>query len=363
MEEIEERIRKIEEEIRKTPYHKGTEHHIGRLKARIAKLKDDLQTKKGGGKASLPAGRQGFAIKKTGDATVVLVGPPSVGKSTLINQLSAASSKVGSYDFTTTQVIPGMMEYKRAKIQILDLPGLISGAASGKGRGREIISVARSADLLLLMVDINTLPFISNLKTELYQTGIRLEEEEPNVLINPKTSGGIKIIATVRLTQVNLETITGVADEFRLKNAEIIIREDISLERLLDSFSPNRVYLPYLSLVNKVDQLPLKDLRVEPKQTLYISAEKKIGLEELKEKIWQKLKLLRVYLKSDEGVDFKDPVILREGERLRSILNKVTFANAEAIKAAKIYGTGAKFPGQKVSLNFIPQDEEIVSFV
>jgi len=363
VEDIAGKIKLIEEEIRKTPYHKGTEHHIGRLRARIAKLRDDLPAKKGGsGGAGLPADRRGFAIRKTGDATVVLVGPPSVGKSTLINQLSGASSKVGSYDFTTTQVIPGMMEYKGAKIQILDLPGLISGAALGKGRGREIISVARVADLLLLMVDINSLHLISTLKAELYAAGIRLDEERPKVLINHKTSGGIKIISTVNLTQVNPQTVVGVAEEFRWKNAEISLGEDISLARLIDSFAQNRAYLPYLILVNKVDQLPLKEFAGRPNQDFYISAEKKIGLDELKERIWQKLKLVRVYLKTEKGVDFKAPVILREGDSLKVILEKITFPNEGTIKAAKIFGPGAKFPGHEVSLSFIPKDQEIISF-
>jgi len=366
MEDIEERIKKIEEEIRKTPYHKGTEHYVGLLRARIARLKDELQIKKGsgGGGGGLPADRRGFAVRKTGDATVVLVGPPSVGKSTLINQLSSAASRVGSYDFTTTQVIPGMMEYKGAKIQILDVPGLISGAAQGKGRGREVISVARVADLLILMVDINTRHLLYRLKEELYQAGIRLEEAKPNVLVSQKDTGGIKVVVTARLTRISPEIIAGVAKEFKLRNGEIIVREDISLDQLIDCFSANRVYLPYLMVANKADQLSLKEAEETKDRLLCISAQKGIGLEELKEKIWTKLGLLRVYLKSkDKGIDFSSPLILREGDTLNTILEKITLPSQELIKSAKIYGPGAKFPGQEVNLNFKPKDEEVVSFV
>ena len=76
---IEDKIKSIEEEIQKTPYNKATSHHIGKLKAKLSKLKEEsLQRSSGGSKG------QGFHVKKSGDATVVLVGFPSVGKSTLL---------------------------------------------------------------------------------------------------------------------------------------------------------------------------------------------------------------------------------------------------------------------------------------
>ncbi|MCK5300799.1 MAG: 50S ribosome-binding GTPase, partial [Thermoplasmatales archaeon] len=145
---IDEQIKKIEEEIFNTQKNKATEHHIGKLKAKIARLREVSDKRK-----STSIKGKGFAIKKSGDATIGLIGFPSVGKSTLLNKLTDANSRVGEYEFTTLDVIPGMMIYNGAKIQILDLPGLITGAYKGKGRGREIISAIRNVDLIIFMID------------------------------------------------------------------------------------------------------------------------------------------------------------------------------------------------------------------
>ena len=110
---IEKQIKEIEDEIFNTQKNKATEHHIGKLKAKLAKLKADIEKRKSAG-----AKGKGFAVKKSGDATVGLIGYPNIGKSTLLNQITDAKSRVGDYDFTTLDAIPGMMKYKGAKIQI-----------------------------------------------------------------------------------------------------------------------------------------------------------------------------------------------------------------------------------------------------
>ena len=157
---IDEQIAQIEETLRKTPHHKATNGFIGAMRAKISRLKDkgiEEASKKGGG------GGGGYQVKKQGDATVVLVGPPSAGKSTLINQLTNAESKVAPYAFTTVTVVPGMLKYRQAYIQILDIPGLITGAKEGKGRGKEVLSVARGADLLIVMTDVKRVPLFANM--------------------------------------------------------------------------------------------------------------------------------------------------------------------------------------------------------
>jgi len=354
-----EKIKQIEEEIRTTPYHKGTEHHIGKLKARAAKLKEELFQKR---VKSSGGGGQGYAVKKTGDASVVLVGPPSVGKSTLINQLTNADSKVAAYDFTTVEVIPGMMGYRGAKIQILDVPGIITGAAQGKGRGKEVLSVVRSADLIIIMVDHKSINKVDEIKMELHQFGIRLDQLRPKIFINKQISGGIKVTANARLTHFTIDTVKEIAPEFRIRNGEVLIKEDINLDQLIDAFMGNCCYLPYIVAVNKADLISKKDDKRKP--YLYLSAMKGMGLDSLRERIWEKLDLMRLYLQPKMGeTDYEHPLIIKNNLNLKTILEKINFEDKELIKMAKVYGPGAKFAGQEVSLSFIPQDETIVSFL
>src|SRR3989338_4669744 len=151
MPDYSQKIKELEEELKKTKYNKATQGHIGLVKAKIALLKEKQESRvqKKTGKSE-----HGYTVRKSGDATVLLLGFPSTGKSTLLNKLTNQESAVAAYAFTTLSVIPGMLDYKQAKIQILDVPGIVSGAASGKGRGKEVLAVILNADLVLMVVDV-----------------------------------------------------------------------------------------------------------------------------------------------------------------------------------------------------------------
>ena len=347
--DIKEQIKQLEEEIKNTPYNKATEHHIGKLKAKLARLRDELENQK------TKTRKQVFSIKKEGDATVVLVGYPSVGKSTLLNALTGAKSEVADYDFTTLKPIPGMLEYRGAKIQIIDIPGIVEGAAKGKGRGREIISAVRSADLVLIITDVFNVDSLNIIKRELYEGGIRLNQKPPEVVIKKKDRGGIKITSTVPLS-LDEKTIVAVLREYRIHNADVLIREDITIDKLIDAILGNRVYIPAIYVVNKVD---LYDVKVN--NAIPISAEKKINLDKLIDEIYNKLEFIRVFLKPPGSKVEEEPMILRRGARIEDICKKLHRDMLKNFRYAKVWGKSVKFNGQRVGLDHIVEDGDIVT--
>ena len=142
------KIKEIQFEMSRTQKNKATEYHLGLLKAKLAKLRSQLLEPPKKGKPG-----EGFDVVKHGDARVALIGFPSVGKSTILNTFTETKSEVNERDFTTLSCIPGVLKYNNCSIQMLDLPGIIEGASEGKGKGRQVIAVAKSADLILIVLD------------------------------------------------------------------------------------------------------------------------------------------------------------------------------------------------------------------
>lgn len=110
-------------------------------------------------------------------------------QSTLLSTLTKTESEAASYEFTTLTCIPGVIDYNGANIQLLDLPGIIEGAAQGKGRGRQVIAVARTADLVLMMLDATKQDVQRQLlEKELESVGIRLNKQKPNIYFKVSVS-------------------------------------------------------------------------------------------------------------------------------------------------------------------------------
>ena len=349
----------------RTQINKATEHHLGLLKAKIAKLKREQEeniTKKSGVKSD------GFDVRRSGDATVVFIGLPSVGKSTLLNKLTDAKSTVGAFQFTTLTVVPGMMEYRGAKIQVLDLPGIIKGASTGKGLGKRILSVARSADLVLLVLDVFQPYHEDVLVNELGNIGIRLNQLPPNITIEKASMGGIAVAQQVKLTKITEKHLKDILHLYGIVSARVVTREDITSEQLADHIAGNISYSKSLTVLNKIDLVDeefLEDLKTKIKsEVIKVSANSEINIETLKEKIYEKLKFIRIYMRPKGGeTDFKEPLIAREGDSVEDICNKLHRRMKREFRYGLVWGKSVKFGGQRVGLNHILQDEDVLTII
>jgi len=345
----EERIAEIEEEIHKTSYNKATQHHIGLLKARLAKLREAIASRK-------KTGGTGFNIKKQGMATVALVGFPSTGKSTLLNALTNAKSKVAAYAFTTLDAIPGALKHKGALIQLVDLPGIIGGAAIGKGRGREILSAARIVDLVLIILD--DPDQLRHIEQELNRVGIRVNAHPPDVRIKRKDRGGLEISIAKKLTHLDKQTLHDMLVEFGITNASVLVRDDITQDELIDLLRGNRAYIPSVVVMTKLD----KTGRI--KGYLQVSAHTGEGLDKLRDEIFSKLKFIRVYMKPQGGEpDYEEPLIMEKGATVREACQKLHRSFEGRFRFARIIGKSAKFPDQKVGIDHVLEDEDVLTLV
>ena len=358
---IDDEIKQCEDEIQKTSYNKKTQHHIGKLKAKLARLKEEKEKRKAGG-----GGFEKVGVRKSGNATVAIVGFPSVGKSTLLNKLTTADSQTGAYDFTTLTIIPGMMEYKGAKIQILDMPGLIEGASRGKGKGKEVLSAVRSADLILFMLDV----FETNLQVlmnELATAGMRVNRKPPDISLSKKERGGIIVNFTGTKKRMDEVLVKDIMREWGFVNADIVIRDCQSEDDLIDFLAGNRLYVPAIISVNKIDMVNKEfmdslKIRLAGWKPVFISAEKSAGLAELKDAIFDALNFIRVFLRPPgKKADMDEPLVIRGGSTVESVCGVLHKDFKRKFRYANIWGKSVKFGGQRVGPDHRLTDGDVLT--
>jgi hypothetical protein len=356
---VDEQVKEFEDELKKTKYNKRTQYHVGLVKAKIARLKEQDEIRRSSQKKG-----EGYSVKKSGDVTAILLGFPSVGKSSILNVLTNADSEVGAYDFTTLDVIPGLMEHRHAKIQILDVPGIVSGAASGRGRGREVLSVVRSADLVIVVLDAKQPQQYDAIMKEIIDAHIRVNQRKPDVKIKKTAKDGVRVGTTVKLHHIDTELVRDILKEFKMMNADVLIRDDVTVDQFIDVVEGNKVYLPALLIANKRDIASPEEIKklMDLEVDLFISAKDKVNIDVFKDLIYDRVGLISIYLKEpSKEADMKEPLIIRRNSTLQDLCEKLHRDFVTKFKFARVWGKSVKFPGQKLlKLSHVLQEGDIV---
>lgn len=153
---------------------------------------------------------------------------------------------------------------------MLDLPGIIEGAKDGKGRGRQVIAVARTCSLIFIVLDVlKPLGHKKILERELEGFGIRLNKKPPQITFKKKEKGGINISSTEKMTFLSPDVIKAICSEYRIHNADISFRCDategisnVNVDEFIDVMEGNRIYIPALYVLNKIDQISIQELDI-----------------------------------------------------------------------------------------------------
>jgi uncharacterized protein len=300
-----------------------------------------------------------------------MIGFPSVGKSSLLTALTGTQSEAAAYEFTTLTCIPGVIHHRDAKIQLLDLPGIIEGAAEGRGRGRQVIAVCKSADLLLMVLDASRPHAHAAILTrELEAVGMRLNRSPPPIYFKPRKTGGIAFTATVAQTKGLDATLAHrILHEYKIHNAELLVRGDCTADDLIDVIEGNRRYVRCLYVYNKIDVCSIEevDALARLENAIPISASARLNLDALLDAMWGSMALRRVYTKKvGARPDFSEPLILstdRGGVTVRHFCDRIHRSLAPDLAYALVWGTSAKHYPQRVGLSHALADEDVVQLV
>ena len=303
---VAEKIACLEEYISAIPKHKGTDKLRAALRKRLSKLKASSQTRKG-------VSRQvsAFHIDKEGAGQVVVVGPPNVGKSALVASLTNATPEVADYPYTTWTPTPGMMLVGNIQIQLIDTPPLNRDYVEP-----ELLNLIRRSDLLLLVVDLQTDPV------------------------------------------QQLEDTIAFLQEHRI----------VPL-RLKDRYPEQRrlTFKPLLVLANKSDDDDsdedfeiFRELLEDDWPALPVSATTGRNFERLKQVVFERLEVIRVYSKAPgKEPDLSAPFVLKKGGTVAEFARKVHKDFFEKLKAARVWGSAA-YDGQMVGRDHILRDGDVV---
>ena len=155
---------------------------------------------------------------------------------------------------------------------------------------------------------------------------------------------------------------------YDVNSARVNIRQDIDDQKLVDVLLGNRVYIPSLNVMNKIDLVNTGFTSELSKKLKYdfipISAESDVNIEALKEEIYNRLDFVRVYMRRRTGeTDFVEPMTVKNGSSVLEVCNKVHRAMKDEFRYAMIWGKSVRFGGQRVGIGHKLMDKDVLTII
>lgn len=308
-ETILEKIEALQEMLAVLPKHKGTEKLYADLRRRLSKLRQMEQKSRRGKSTFNPTAH----IVRQGAGQIALIGYPNVGKSSLLNALTGAQSKVADYPYSTPLPVPAMMQFENVQLQLIDTPPI-----SREYFEPWVGDLARRSDAVVLVVDLGSdevLDQVDVVRDCLKQIKVELVSELPRDANNDR--------------RIAYRRAAIAANKFDADGAEE------RLEILCEFYGDQFAIVPTSALTG-------------------------FGLDELRRMMWELLDAIRVYTKRPgEKPDLSSPFVLRRGGTVLDLAEAIHNELAERLRCARVWGS-AKFPGQPVEKDYVLQEGDIV---
>ncbi|GIX76370.1 developmentally-regulated GTP-binding protein 1 [Caerostris extrusa] len=159
-----------------------------------------------------------------------------------------------------------------------------------------------------------------------------------------------------------------ILSEYRIHNADVVLKSDCTSDELIDVIEGNRIYIPCIYVLNKIDQISIEvgiDIIYQIPHTVPLSAHHKWNFDDLLEKTWEYLKLIRIYTKPKGQLpDYESPVILTHDKcTVEDFCNKLHRTIMKEFKYALVWGTSVKHNPQNVGKDHVLNDEDVVQVV
>jgi small GTP-binding protein len=362
---LEDRIEKLEKFISLIPKHKSSEKFVRTYRHRLTVLRSELEERRARRKAS--TGGPSYSLPKEGAGQVVLVGLASSGKSTLLNQLTGAKAKVGSYGFTTQLPEPGVLKFGGSDIQIIEMPALFEGVEESS-IGRQVLGGIRNADLIVLVIDLSKppLPQMDFLIQALEKARIKLNKTPPPIRFSKTGSGGFHIIGQT-LFQGDPDLIHQLLHMRRIHNCSLQFRGPATLDDLIEVIDGRTRYAPAIVIGTKGDATNSSSnyealhSQYGTKFTIFaVSAQTERGIEEAAAGIFRGLGVIRVYTRKASGETADKPIILRQGATVEELAERLHSDFLRNFRYAIVFRKSAKMKRKKVGLTYELEDEDVI---